>query len=61
MARFSNNYASFLYHVNRYFLFATNEKPLFGNVGWDEVLPCDFDKNGHEKYKQLKEALGGGV
>jgi len=57
MARFSNTYASFLYHVNRYLLFATNERPLFGDVGWDEVLPCDFEGDAHRKYEELRNAF----
>ncbi|ASJ02395.1 hypothetical protein A3L09_03575 [Thermococcus profundus] len=55
MARFANHYASFRYHVDRYLLFSTNERPLFDGVGWDEVLPCDFDRKDKRKaYEELK-------
>ncbi|EEB74071.1 DUF4389 domain-containing protein [Thermococcus sp. AM4] len=58
MARFANQYASFQYHVNRYTGFATNERPLFGGPGFEEVLPCDFDrKRSGDKYQEIKEAF----
>lgn len=56
MARFANSYASFQYHVNRYQLFCTNEKPLFGGPGWEEVLSCDFDrKERRQAYEELRD------
>ncbi len=58
LARFANAYSSFHFHVNRYLLFATNEKPLFDGPGWEEVLPCDFDRRERkETYEELREAL----
>ncbi len=58
LARFANQYASFQYHVNRYSNFATNERPLFGGPGWEEVLPCDFDReSSRNKYQEIKDAL----
>jgi len=48
MARFANAASTFQYHVNRYQGFATNEKPLFGGPGWEELLPCDFDRHKNE-------------
>ncbi|WP_297067383.1 DUF4389 domain-containing protein [Thermococcus sp.] len=58
MARFTNQYSSFLYHVNRYSNFATNEKPLFGGPGWEEVLPCDFDReNRRKKYEEIRDSF----
>jgi len=48
MARFANAAATFQYHVSRYLRFATNEKPLFGGPGWEELLPCDFDEQKKE-------------
>ncbi|NJF24937.1 DUF4389 domain-containing protein [Thermococcus sp. Bubb.Bath] len=56
MARFANNYASLRYHILRYSSFATNERPLFGGPGWEEVLPCDFDRENRRKaYEELKD------
>ncbi|WP_457741620.1 DUF4389 domain-containing protein [Thermococcus sp.] len=58
MARFANSYASLNYHVNRYLNFATNERPFFGGPGWEETLPCDFDREDRrEKYLEIKEAF----
>ncbi|WP_457752049.1 DUF4389 domain-containing protein [Thermococcus sp.] len=48
MARFANSYASLAYHARRYLLFATNKKPFFGGPGWEETLPCDFDRTKKE-------------
>jgi hypothetical protein len=56
MARFANKYASLYYHTLRYSNFATNERPLFGGPGWEELLPCDFDReNRRQAYKELKD------
>ncbi|WP_297435735.1 DUF4389 domain-containing protein [Thermococcus sp.] len=58
MARFANQYTSFMYHVNRYSSFATNEKPLFGGPGWEEIFPCDFDRDDRRrKYQEIKDSF----
>jgi len=58
MARFVNSASSLRYHIDRYQGFATNEKPLFGGPGWEETLPCDFDKaENRKKYNEIKDSL----
>ncbi len=60
MACFANKYASLNYHINRYLLFSTNERPLFDGPGWEDTLPCDFKKKeAREEYEETMEAFDG--
>ena len=58
MACFANQFASLRYHVSRYLYFATNKRPLFGGPGWENTLPCDFNKEDpRRKYEEIKESF----
>jgi hypothetical protein len=58
MACFANKYSSLNYHINRYLLFATNKRPLFGGPGWEETLPCDFERmKRKQEYEELRNTF----
>ncbi len=61
MACFANKFASLRYHVDRYLYFATNERPIFDIPGWEDTLPCDFNReDAREKYGEIKNSFENG-